>query len=253
MPTIQIYADDGGTGNLLPTVFLHSTAGNAAQWSAQLEHLRPTRRAVALEWRGHGRSDTPADGDYSFPAMAADVEEALDRLGIGRFVLVAHSGGALVAVQYAAEHPERVAGLLLADPAGDMSRVPSEQVEPLLEGLASGAYAETIDGYWDMLLTGSEEVVREQVIADLRSTQKEAVVGFFRAQRDYDPLPALRGYGGPKLSVITPANDAPFGLHNIDTDLPHATITGTGHWLQMDGPEQFNRLLDGFIAEAEKG
>ena len=37
--------------------------------------------------------------------LAADVEEAVNRLGIGRFVLVGHSGGGLVAVQYAAEHP----------------------------------------------------------------------------------------------------------------------------------------------------
>ena len=74
---------------------------------------------MALEWRGHGRSPTPDDGDRSFPSVAADVEEAAKRLGIGRFVLVGHSGGGLVAVQYAADHPDRVAGLLLADPAGD--------------------------------------------------------------------------------------------------------------------------------------
>ena len=185
--------------------------------------------------------------------MARDVDEALDRLGIGRFVLVAHSGGGLIAVQYAAEHPGRVAGLMLADPAGDMSRVPPEQVEPLLEGLASDAYAETIEGYWDMLLTGSDAEVRERMMADLAATSKEAVVGFFRAQRGYDPLPALRGYGGPRLSVITPANDAPFGLHNIDTELPHTIIDGTGHWLQMDRPEEFDRILDGFLVETERG
>jgi pimeloyl-ACP methyl ester carboxylesterase len=74
---------------------------------------------VALEWRGHGRSAAPDDGDYSFPSVAADVEEAVKRLGIGRFVLVGHSGGGLAAVHYAGEHPDRVAGLLLADPAGD--------------------------------------------------------------------------------------------------------------------------------------
>jgi len=98
--TVHLYADDGGTGDMLPVVFLHSTAGNASQWAAQLEHLRPTRRAVALEWRGHGRSAAPDDGDYSFPATAADVEEAVNRLSIGRFVLLGHSGGGLVAVQY---------------------------------------------------------------------------------------------------------------------------------------------------------
>ena len=54
--TVELYADDGGIGGLLPVVFLHSSADNVSLWSTQLEHLRPKRHAVALDWRGHGRS-----------------------------------------------------------------------------------------------------------------------------------------------------------------------------------------------------
>ena len=83
-------------------------------------------------------------------------------------------------------------------------------------------------------------------MADLEATPKEIVVGFFKAGRDYDPLPALRSYGGPMLSVVTPINDEPFSLHNLGTGLPRTTFTGTGHWLHMDKPEEFNGILDGF-------
>ena len=251
METVELYANDGGTRSLLPVVFLHSTAGNASQWSAQLEHLRPQRRAVALEWRGHGRSSLPADGDYSFPTMAADVDRAVNRLGLERFVLVGHSGGGLVALEYAADHPERVAGLLLADPAGDARRVPQEQMESLLEGLTSSAYTETIEGYWKFLLTGAKDAVREQVMADLHATPKESVVGYFSALRDYEPLPPLRRYQGSKRSVITPMNDAPFGLHNLGADLPYIILEGTGHWLHMDDPKAFNRILDDFVEQVD--
>ncbi len=250
MKTVELYADDGGTGTLLPVIFLHSTAGNAWQWAAQLEHLRPQRRAVALEWRGHGRSDLPTDGDYSFPAMAADVDEAVKRLGTKRFVLVGHSGGGLVALQYAADHSERVAGLLLADPAGDARRIP--QMASFLEGLASDAYAETIEGYWNLLLTGAKDAVREQVMADLRVIPKETVVGFFRVQVAYDPSLPLRRYEGLKRSVITPANDTPFGLHNLGADLPYETLEGTGHWLHLDKPEAFNQVMNDFIKQSEE-
>ena len=246
--TVDLYADDGGIGEPLTVVFLHSLAGNASQWSAQLEHLRPERRAVALEWRGHGRSGVPTDGDYSVPAAAADVEGAVERHGLERFVLVGHSGGGLVALQYAADHPERVAGLLLADPSGDSRKVPAEQMDPLLTALDSEAYAATIGQYWGFLLTGADPVARARVMADLEATPKETVVGFFKAGRDYDPLPALRSYGGPMLSVVTPINDEPFSLHNLGTGLPRTTFTGTGHWLHMDKPEEFNGILDGFLA-----
>ena len=40
--TVDLYADDDGAGDPLPVVFLHSLAGNASQWSAQLEHLPPS-------------------------------------------------------------------------------------------------------------------------------------------------------------------------------------------------------------------
>ena len=251
--TVELYADDGGTGDRLPVVLLHCSAGTVSQWSAQLEHLRRDRRAVALEWRGHGRSGSPADGDYSFTAMAADVEQAVERLGIRRFVLVGHSTGGLIALEYAADHPERVAGLLLADPAGDARRVPSEQMEPLLASLASDAYPQTMEQYFSFLLADSDAGVRAPVMADLRATPRETVVGSFRAHGTYDPLPALRRYGGPKLAVITPVNDVPFGLHKLGADLPYITFTGTGHWLQMDKPNEFNRILDEFLAGVESG
>lgn len=248
--TVDLYADDGGTGDGLPVVFLHSLAGNASQWSAQLDHLRAIRRAVALEWRGHGLSGAPEDGDYSVPAAANDVEGAVERLGIERMVLVGHSGGGLVALQYAADHPERVAGLLLVDPSGDSSKVPVEQMDPLLAALDSEAYEATIGQYWGFILTDADPAVRARVMADLEATPKETVVGFFKASRGYDPLPALRAYGGPMLSVVTPINDEPFSLHNLGTGLPHTTFAGTGHWLYMDKPEEFDRILDGFLARA---
>lgn len=247
---VDLYADDGGAGGL-PVVFLHSLAGNASQWSAQLEHLRPGRRTVALDWRGHGRSESPADGDFALSTLEADVDEAMNRLGIERFVLVGHSSGGLVSLQYAADNPERVAGLLLVDPAGDARQVPSEQMEPFSEALDSDAYAATVEEYWRSLLTGSEPVVRARVMADLGATPKETVVGFFRAHRRYDPLPALRSYPGPVLSVVTPSNDEPFSLHNLGAELPHTMVTGTGHWLHMDRPEEFDRILDEFLGRVD--
>jgi hypothetical protein len=47
------------------------------------------------------------------------------------------------------------------------------------------------------------------------------------------------------LSFVTPSNDEPFSLHNLRTSLP-TPFAKTGHWLHMDKPEEFNRILDGF-------
>lgn len=242
---MKLYADDGGNGGL-PVLFLHSAGGNTAQWSEHLEHVRRDRRAVALDLRGHGRSG-PDDGDFSIPALAEDVEHTLNELGIDECVLIGHSAGGIVAVEYAARHPEHVQGLMLADPAGDFTRVPREMMEPLLTGLDSHAYRETIGDYWNSNLAGSRPEVEERVLADLEATRKETMVGLFRAQMNYDPASALRRYPGPKFSLVTPNNDAPFSLHNLGEDLPHEVFPGTGHWLHMDRPEEFNAILDRFL------
>jgi len=242
--------DDGGSGGL-PVIFIHSLAGNVSHWSSQLERLRKERQAVGFDLRGHGHSQSPPDGDFAIESLAGDVGVIVEEVGIQRFVLVGHSSGGTVAIAYADSHPEKVAGLLLADPSGDARKVPAEQVNLMIGALESDSYSKAIEDYYGILLTGSQPAVREKVIQDLRNTPRETVIGIFKSTLQYDPLTPLHHYKGPKLSVVTSLNDAPFSLHNLDADLPHIKVTGTGHWLQMDKPEEFNRILDDFLTFVE--
>jgi pimeloyl-ACP methyl ester carboxylesterase len=58
----------------------------------------------------------------------------------------------------------------------------------------------------------------------------------------------LQRYPGPELAVITQHGDTPNDLHNLVPQLPHKRIEGTSHWPHMDKPEEFNRLMDQFLA-----
>ena len=98
-PTGTLNVDDGGSGGL-PVVFIHSSGGNTTHWSAQLEHLRKTRRAIALDLRGHGLSQPPKDGDYRLVSQAGDIDAVVNKAGIKKFVLVGHSMGGSVAIAY---------------------------------------------------------------------------------------------------------------------------------------------------------
>jgi pimeloyl-ACP methyl ester carboxylesterase len=238
--------DDGGSRGI-PVLFVHSLAGNSGHWSSQLEHLRKNRRAIAIDLRGHGRSDPVRDGDYSIEAMANDIDSVVRALELARFVLVGHSMGGSASIEYAGLHPEKVAGLLLADPSGDGRKLPAGQIEPFLAALDSDSFDETVEEYWRTMLAGSNPPIREKVLEDLRSIKKEVVIGVFRSTLSFDPIAALLRYPGKKLSVITHLNDTPISLHNLLPDLPHVSISGTGHWLQLDRPDEFNRIMDGFL------
>ena len=246
---MKLFSDDGGKGEP-PVVFLHSLAGNTSHWAAQLAHLRPARRAVALDLRGHGRSEAPKDADYSIAAMAGDVAAVADSLGLERLVLVGHSMGGGVAVAYAGAHPERVAGLFLIDPVADGTQTPTEEMQPFLTGLDS-AYERVIREYWTQI-AGPDAGVRERLLRDLEGTPRETVVQSFQALLRFDPQPALARYRGPALSVVTPYNDLPYSMHRVGSGMPHRVVTGTGHWLQLDRPAEINQTLDAFLKQVEE-
>lgn len=252
-PAGNLYIRDGGGAEnpeATPVLFIHSLAGNGGQWALQLDHLQRHRRAVAFDLRGHGESDPAEDGDYSIPALAADVAAVADQLGLRRFILAGHSLGALVAIEYAGRHPGRVAGLLLVDPSGDTSRLPEEESRPFLAALRADPLGE-LESYFRQLVVGGDPDASRWVVEDLRLTHEDAVVRAVEGSLRYQPLPALQRYPGPKLSVISDMNRLPFSLHNLLPGLPVHPMTGTGHWVQMDRPEAFNRLLDEFLTSAD--
>jgi pimeloyl-ACP methyl ester carboxylesterase len=244
-PAGALVVDDGGRGGL-PVVFAHSLAGTTSQWKAQLEHLRPNRRAVAFDFRGHGRSEPAKDGDYSIAGMASDIGAVVDSLGLERFVLVGHSMGGGAALVYAGAHPERVAGLLLVDPIGDAKQISPADVKSFLGGFESD-YDHASRKYWTEI-AGPDSAVRTRLLADLEATPKETVVRVLRSVMQFDPDSALARYAGAKLSVVTPYNDAAFSLHRLGKGFPHQVVTGTGHWIQLDKPDEFDRILDEFLA-----
>jgi len=253
-PAGNLYVRDGGAEEhpeTLPVLFLHSLAGNGGQWALQLDHVRRHRRAVALDFRGHGESDPAEDGDYSVAGLAGDVAAVADQLGLRRFLLAGHSLGSAVAIEYAGRHPERVAGLLLVDPNGDASRVPEAEFAPFLEALRSNPLAE-LESYFRQLVVGGDPDAAGWVLEDLRLTHEDAVVKAVEGSLRYQPLAALERYQGPKLSIVSDMNRLPYSLHNLLPDLPVSLMTGTGHWVMMDRPEAFNRLLDEFVEEVEE-
>ena len=243
----RIYVDDAGVADT-PTLFVHSLAGNTTHWEHQLTHVRTTGCGIAFDLRGHGRSDPPRSGDYSLEASADDTQAVLDALGVDRAVVVAHSMGAGVAAVFAATRPERVAGLLLADPVGDQRLAP-DQMQQFLVALESAHYERFVRDYWQQI-AGDNKQLKERLLTDLAHTPKAAVVGMLWALQRTNLTDYIRSYNGPKLAVVTPHNDFPFSLQNVDPDMDHVVIEGTGHWLQLEKPEEFNAIMDRFTTDA---
>ncbi len=92
-----------------PIVMLHGWMSDSSMWG-RLDTNPAARefQLIAVDLRGHGKSDKPHEADKYGPAMAADVVRLLDHLKLPKAHLVGYSMGAIVAGKVAATHPERV-------------------------------------------------------------------------------------------------------------------------------------------------
>ncbi len=107
---------EAGSGGR-PLLLLHGFTGAKEDFSDWLGPLQAAGwHAVAPDHRGHGASSKPTEeGDYSFEILAADIAQLVDALGWGRYSLLGHSMGGMVAQYVALGAPERLDGLVLMD------------------------------------------------------------------------------------------------------------------------------------------
>ncbi len=105
-------------------VLLHGLNNNAWAWARAASQLRRGRRVLSVSLRGHGASSAPAHG-YALQTTTQDLVSLLDTMSIDRVHLAGHSWGGKVACHLAATIPDRIASLVLADPAPprDLNRV----------------------------------------------------------------------------------------------------------------------------------
>ncbi len=105
-------------GEGTPLVLVHGIGASSSTWDPVVDRLAETGRTViTLDLPGHGRS-SKEPGDYSLGALASIVRDLLDHLAVTRAVVVGHSLGGGVAMQFAYQFPERVDGLVLVASGG---------------------------------------------------------------------------------------------------------------------------------------
>jgi pimeloyl-ACP methyl ester carboxylesterase len=166
-------------------VLLHGLASNARIWELVAPELVSAGLApVAPDLRGHGLTDKP-DGDYGFETFRRDLLAFIDASPLERPVLVGHSWGALVALDYAAQFPvgpRAPAGVMLVDggvtqlddaPGATWERVRDQLTPPRLGGTSLEDFLERLERWtarW-----GPDERVIQIILANFEIDENEAI------------------------------------------------------------------------------
>ncbi|GGQ73629.1 alpha/beta fold hydrolase [Streptomyces asoensis] len=259
MAPFLAYEDKGAdTPPALPLVLVHGHPFDRTMWAPQTEAFSATRRVIAPDLRGYGRSPV-VPGVTPLSRFALDIAALLDELGVDRFVLAGLSMGGQIAMELCRQFPGRVRGLVLADTfaapetaAGRLAR--NEMADRLL--------AEGMRGYADevlekMVAPYADPAVKAHVHRMMTSAPPEGAAAALRgrAERpDYRPL--LTRVTVPALVVVgeddeyTPVADA----RAMHAALPHGelrVVEGAAHLPNLERPDDFNKALEEFLTRTD--
>ncbi len=261
-----------------PTLVCHPGGpGFSSLYFADLAALGDELELVLLDPRGTGGSDPARDpGQYAIADYASDVEELREHLGLEQLLLFGHSHGGVVAVEYAASHPDRVERLILASTlprhgpeqeAAMQRAVEAREGEPwyadAVDALQTELQGEFADGRELMELTRR---MMPLYYADYGEREQRHVASLAgdslcvdatrlwekEIWEHFDLRPLLPSLAMPTL-VITGERDfitGPACAAELTDGIPAAetvVLPGSGHMIFVEAPEEFREAVLGFL------
>ncbi|MFF5425305.1 MULTISPECIES: alpha/beta fold hydrolase [unclassified Streptomyces] len=236
------------TAGTPPIVFVHGTRFSAGQWSSQLDALRDEFRVAAVDLPGHGaRSAQP----WSLDAATEIIASAVDSLECGPALVVGHSLGGYVSLEFARRCPERLRGLVLAG-ASASTRGPWATPYRWLAGLVPRLPADRLSRWNDRLLRRLHppEVVEATIRAGYAFHSLPAAWGEVLGRFDAS---AMRRVAAPVL-ILNGEKDTVFRSGEAEFARAHADarvelIPRARHLANFDDPAAFSAAVRRFARE----
>ena len=259
-----------GEPRMPKVLMLHGFAQTCHSWDFAALSLCDRYHVLALDQRGHGDSEWSADGDYSPAAHQRDIAAIVQALGLSDFVLIGLSMGGRNALTYAAEHPERVRGLVLVDSAPEQRSTGAEAIRRFV------AEKDELDSFEEFVarVKGYNPLrSEEQIRGSLRHNLKQLPNGSWTWKYDKvlrspghlprpDPDMTARLWGyvkrvrcptlvvrGAESDVVS--KDATEEVCRRVRDCRLAVVERAGHLVPGDNPSRFNEVVSDFLTELD--
>ncbi len=242
-----------------PLLILHGLFGSLDNWHTIARRLSEERWTVTVDLRNHGAS--PHSSQLSYPLLAADVVELIERLAAERVALLGHSMGGKTAMELALSHPARIERLIVVDIAPKRYPPHYEDLRDAMLSVDAAAIGSRREAEEALARRIPDQALRLFLLKNL----KRGEGGRFRWQLDLPSISANfdriwaaidgdRSFAGPALFVRGKRSD-----YILDADLPAiqrlfpgarlSTIEDAGHWVQADQPDALVDAAASFLRQ----
>jgi len=266
---VRLYFEETGSG--APVIFVHEFAGDLRSYEPQMRHFGKRYRAIAYNARGFPPSDIPERvSSYSQARAADDVLAVLDHIGERKAHIVGLSMGGFATLHFGLRHPERALSLCIggcgygAEPdKRETFRAEADLIANMIRTQGMPAFAEryaygpTRVQYENKDPRGHAEfkaMLAEHSAAGSANTQQ----GVQKERPSlYTLVEEMKRITVPTL-IITGDEDWPCLLPGIlmKQTIPSAAlavIPNSGHAINLEEPDEYNRIVGDFLAQAESG
>ena len=267
---VRLHAVVGGDGP--PLLLVHGWPETWYAWRELMPALARDFEVIAVDQRGRGLSDKPTGG-YDTGTLANDLIAMMDALGHQRFAVVGHDTGFAISYALAADHPDRIARVALAEIPGSPGAAPSPPVfvpgaindrlwhlpfnrlEKINEQLVTGRERIFFAWEFDAAAKKLPDDVIDYYVAGLSDPESlRASFEWYRARDTTIAQDAQRATRRLKMPVLAIGGGASFGEHVADAmklvadDVQSVVIEGTGHFVAEESPGELLAALTAFLA-----
>lgn len=262
-----LYYEVSGEGE--PIVLIHGNFGDRRHWDYQVDPLSKNFKVIRYDVRGYGKSAKP-DTVNSY-RDCDDLSNLLDYLKIDKANICGLSMGAQIAIDFALAYPDKCISLIPIGPwpngygEGKYRTTASDSMIKVLvkmgEFLASGGPRAATDYWW----TGDHEI--KETVVRKRTLDSLLVMGYEYSwychlnpiKRNWVAPPAVESLNTIKIPtlIITASNDM-LACQEVAEMMQKQiynsqviSINDAGHAMNMDNPEEFNRVIVDFIKRTE--
>lgn len=245
------------TGSGMPVILVHGWCCDHSFMSPLFEHFAGRgHHVVAIDLRGHGGSDRPFQR-YAIADFADDVVWLAGRLGIKSPLVVGHSMGGIIAFDIAARHPRLPSAIAMIDAAVVRPSSSRTAIGKLIEQLRGDDYVAVLRDYVDrvLFLPTDTPALKDRILDGMGAATQHVAAAAMEGLRDYEPEIARGRLAVPSLYIAadeTPRTDIAV-LKQLVPQLAFGQTVGSGHFCQMEVPDQVNAMIDRFIAIAFAG